>query len=132
MRPLIMTPTQPEGGGDMADLTTVNNNGNKKQKVCRKEPVSFSQNKQLFDEIFSDFLTVLCDWKKEITEITASTQRSTEEFVKKEVGKVQRALIEEMAELRGSVEKEKMGRTRPLGVPDSKHQNKIVWERKKD
>ena len=65
----------------------------------------------------------------ENTEI-AATQQSMEE-VKKEVGKVPKALSEEMTELRGALDKEKAERKRENEALENKLESKIVSGRKK-
>ena len=70
--------------------------------------MSFAQSEQLADDNYLNLLHVLGGWKNELTEIIGSTQKSMEE-VKKEFGKVQKALSEEMTELRGALDKEKGG-----------------------
>ena len=82
--------------------------GSQKQKLARREPVSFSQSKQLAKENIKELMEMFNGWKKEYLEVTAATatQKSAEEVV----SKVQKSLSGEMAEIRMDLDKKKSER----------------------
>ena len=66
-------------------------------RLAKGETVSFSsQNKQVADENHKKLVEMLGIWKSE----NEATNKSTEEVMKKEVGKVPQILSEEITELR--------------------------------